>query len=97
MCNFMKKSVKKLLTGMIISSMLSSSFNVLAANNVEIKGISVLENDKVVATFEPTDGNIQLTPEQMLQVTVSVKGDEIGFALARQLGREVVSLAARLR
>ena len=97
MCNFMKKSVKKLLTGMIISSMLSSSFNVLAANNVEIKGISVLENDKVVATFEPTDGNIQLTPEQMLQVTVSVKGDEIGFALARQLGREAVSLAARLR
>lgn len=77
MCNFMKKSVKKLLTGMIISSMLSSSFNVLAANNVEIKGISVLENDKVVATFEPTDGNIQLTPEQMLQVTVSVKGDEM--------------------
>ena len=76
MCNFMKKSVKKLLTGMIISSMLSSSFNVLAANNVEIKGISVLENDKVVATFEPTDGNIQLTPEQMLQVTVSVKGDD---------------------
>lgn len=73
----MKKSVKKLLTGMIISSMLSSSFNVLAANNVEIKGISVLENDKVVATFEPTDGNIQLTPEQMLQVTVSVKGDEM--------------------
>ena len=62
---------------MIISSMLSSSFNVLAANNVEIKGISVLENDKVVATFEPTDGNIQLTPEQMLQVTVSVKGDEM--------------------
>ena len=57
--------------------MLSSSFNVLAANNVEIKGISVLENDKVVATFEPTDGNIQLTPEQMLQVTVSVKGDEM--------------------
>lgn len=77
MCNFMKKSVKKLLTGMIICSMLSSSFNVLAANNVEIKGISVLENDKVVATFEPTDGNIQLTPEQMLQVTVSVKGDEM--------------------
>ena len=77
MCNFMKKSVKKLLTGMIISSMLSSSFNVLAANNVEIKGISVLENDKVVETFEPTDGNIQLTPEQMLQVTVSVKGDEM--------------------
>lgn len=73
----MKKSVKKLLTGMIICSMLSSSFNVLAANNVEIKGISVLENDKVVATFEPTDGNIQLTPEQMLQVTVSVKGDEM--------------------
>lgn len=73
----MKKSVKKLLTGMIISSMLSSSFNVLAANNVEIKGISVLENDKVVATFEPTDGNIQLTPEQMLQVTVSVKDDEM--------------------
>ena len=73
----MKKSVKKLLTGLIISSMLSSSFNVLAANNVEIKGISVLENDKVVATFEPTDGNIQLTPEQMLQVTVSVKGDEM--------------------
>lgn len=62
---------------MIICSMLSSSFNVLAANNVEIKGISVLENDKVVATFEPTDGNIQLTPEQMLQVTVSVKGDEM--------------------
>ena len=57
--------------------MLSSSFNVLAANNVEIKGISVLENDKVVATFEPTDGNIHLTPEQMLQVTVSVKGDEM--------------------
>ena len=27
----------------------------------------------------------------------SVKGDEIGFALARQLGREAVSLAARLR
>ena len=54
----MKKSVKKLLTGMIICSMLSSSFNVLAANNVEIKGISVLENDKVVETFEPTDGNI---------------------------------------
>ena len=26
-----------------------------------------------------------------------VKGDEIGFALARQLGREAVSLAARLR
>lgn len=77
MCNFMKKSVKKLLTGMIICSMLSSSFNVLAANNVEIKEISVLENDKVVATFEPTDGNIQLTPEQMLQVTVSVKGDEM--------------------
>ena len=77
MCNFMKKSVKKLLTGMIICSMLSSSFNVLAANNVEIKGIFVLENDKVVATFEPTDGNIQLTPEQMLQVTVSVKGDEM--------------------
>ena len=77
MCNFMKKSVKKLLTGMIICSMLSSSFNVLAANNIEIKGISVLENDKVVATFEPTDGNIQLTPEQMLQVTVSVKGDEM--------------------
>lgn len=77
MCNFMKKGVKKLLTGMIICSMLSSSFNVLAANNVEIKGISVLENDKVVATFEPTDGNIQLTPEQMLQVTVSVKGDEM--------------------
>ena len=73
----MKKSVKKLLTGMIICSMLSSSFNVLAANNVEIKEISVLENDKVVATFEPTDGNIQLTPEQMLQVTVSVKGDEM--------------------
>ena len=73
----MKKSVKKLLTGMIICSMLSSSFNVLAANNVEIKGISVLENDKVVATFEPTDGNIHLTPEQMLQVTVSVKGDEM--------------------
>ncbi len=73
----MKKGVKKLLTGMIICSMLSSSFNVLAANNVEIKGISVLENDKVVATFEPTDGNIQLTPEQMLQVTVSVKGDEM--------------------
>lgn len=73
----MKKSVKKLLTGMIICSMLSSSFNVLAANNVEIKGISVLENDKVVETFEPTDGNIQLTPEQMLQVTVSVKGDEM--------------------
>lgn len=73
----MKKSVKKLLTGMIICSMLSSSFNVLAANNVEIKGISVLENDKVVATFEPTDRNIQLTPEQMLQVTVSVKGDEM--------------------
>lgn len=73
----MKKSVKKLLTGMIICSMLSSAFNVLAANNVEIKGISVLENDKVVATFEPTDGNIQLTPEQMLQVTVSVKGDEM--------------------
>lgn len=73
----MKKSVKKLLTGMIICSMLSSSFNVLAANNVEIKGISVLENDKAVATFEPTDGNIQLTPEQMLQVTVSVKGDEM--------------------
>ena len=77
MCNLMKKSVKKLLTGMIICSMLSSSFNVLAANNVEIKGISVLENDKVVATFEPTDGNIHLTPEQMLQVTVSVKGDEM--------------------
>ena len=77
MCNFMKKSVKKLLTGMIICSMLSSSFNVLAANNVEIKVISVLENDKVVATFEPTDGNMQLTPEQMLQVTVSVKGDEM--------------------
>ena len=57
--------------------MLSSSFNVLAANNVEIKGVSVLENDKVVATFEPTDENIQLTPEQMLQVTVSVKGDEM--------------------
>ena len=73
----MKKSVKKLLTGMIICSMLSSSFNVLAANNVEIKEISVLENDKVVATFEPTDGNIHLTPEQMLQVTVSVKGDEM--------------------
>lgn len=73
----MKKSVKKLLTGMIICSMLSSSFNVLAANNVEIKGVSVLENDKVVATFEPTDENIQLTPEQMLQVTVSVKGDEM--------------------
>lgn len=36
-----------------------------------------MENDKVVATFEPTDGNIQLTPEQMLQVTVSVKGDEM--------------------
>lgn len=77
----MKKSVKKLLTGMIISSMLSSSFNVLAANNVEIKGISVLENDKVVATFEPTDGNIQLTPEQMLQVTVSVKGDRNGIGI----------------
>ena len=77
MCNLMKKSVKKLLTGMIICSMLSSSFNVLAANNVEIKGVSVLENDKVVATFEPTDENIQLTPEQMLQVTVSVKGDEM--------------------
>ena len=81
MCNLMKKSVKKLLTGMIICSMLSSSFNVLAANNVEIKGISVLENDKVVATFEPTDGNIHLTPEQNATSNSFGKGRRNGIGI----------------
>lgn len=72
----MKKSVKKALSGVIACSILSSAFTAMAANNVMVTGISVLEENEVVATFAPTAENIRLTPEQMLEVTVKVAGDD---------------------
>lgn len=72
----MKKSIKKVLAGVLACSMMSSTFTALAANTVEVKTISVWENNEVVATFAPTATDIRLTPEQMLEVTVSVTGDE---------------------
>ena len=72
----MKKSVKRVLSGMIACSILSSAFTAMAANSVTVTGISVLENNEVVETFAPTAENIRLTPEQMLEVTVKVTGDD---------------------
>lgn len=84
----MKKELKKVFSAVIACGMLSSTFTAFAST-VEITNVEVMsDNNTVVSRITDTTQGVELTPEQILRVTVDVKDAPRGEAYVSYLSNK---------